>query len=129
MPKGKRMTVNSAITCRTCIPCCLLSLTDSARTAQEALWIGEMQKPNKIKENQTNLWQLIRRDVGCKTVETFLHLCYFFLIILLFKSMGGFMGANILYSYVSSKESEFLHADFMVKHKIQNNNSTVLIPY
>lgn len=59
-------------------------------------------KKKPTKKTLTNLWQLIGRDVGCKTVEIFFHLCYLFLINLLFKSMGAFMGANILYSYVSS---------------------------
>lgn len=41
-------------------------------------WRDAKTKQTKKKENQTNLWQLIGRDVGCKTVETFFHLCYFF---------------------------------------------------
>lgn len=44
----------------------------------------------------------VGRDVGCKTIETVTYTFYLFLMYLLFKYMGRFMGANILYSYVSS---------------------------
>lgn len=44
----------------------------------------------------------VDRDVGCKTIETVTYTFYLFIMYFLFKYMGRFMGANILYSYVSS---------------------------